>query len=443
MVRDRNYHGNRMSRVARILVPLLIIVAGVGVMQWLRMQRKQPASSPRQSSPPIVRVIPVGAPVESITINCFGTVVPRRVTTLSARVAGHVIFKNDEAIVGRYIAGNAQLLRLDPQPGKLKLTIQQEKTKQARQEQILLDLREKESKEQLAIVDRQVKIANDELRRTKLLAKTNATAETEVNRVEQLLLGRKQLQLQLKATLDALPLRRQQAASRLAIAEADEKLAQLDVDDAILAAPHSGIVTKAHVEVGAFVEVGDPLFEIEDVAYEVEFPVKAKELAWIWSADQRAMNAPATRHSLPDLPLKLTYRAGQQVDQWNAKLARLTERGLDAKSQIATLRGSIEAPKARKRDPWKGMFVAVKMEVRRVPAMLAVPMAAWRPQSQVWVVKDERLVVHSVKPIQFRLNDVLVLVEDSGLKPNDQLVISPLLAAYSGMPVRIESEGGK
>ncbi|MBL6953848.1 MAG: efflux RND transporter periplasmic adaptor subunit [Alphaproteobacteria bacterium] len=71
-----------------------------------------------------------------------------------------------------------------------------------------------------------------------------------------------------------------EAAGRLLQAEADAHLAQIDLRYTTVTAPFSGVVTQRHTDVGAYLNVGQPVVTmIDDSALEVEAEVPADRLA--------------------------------------------------------------------------------------------------------------------------------------------------------------------
>ncbi|MFP6698994.1 MAG: efflux RND transporter periplasmic adaptor subunit [Alphaproteobacteria bacterium] len=74
-----------------------------------------------------------------------------------------------------------------------------------------------------------------------------------------------------------------EAAARLKQAEAEARLAQIDLDYTTIRAPFPGVVTQRHTDVGAFVNVGQAVVSlIDDSALEVEADVPVQRIAGIY-----------------------------------------------------------------------------------------------------------------------------------------------------------------
>ena len=71
-----------------------------------------------------------------------------------------------------------------------------------------------------------------------------------------------------------------EAQGELARARANRKLAEINLYNATVRAPYSGVVSKRHTEVGAFVKIGDPLVTLVDNTHlEIEAEVPANRTA--------------------------------------------------------------------------------------------------------------------------------------------------------------------
>ena len=74
-----------------------------------------------------------------------------------------------------------------------------------------------------------------------------------------------------------------EASARLKQAEADVRLAQINLNYTTIRAPFSGVVTQRHTDVGAFVNVGQAVVSlIDDSALEVEADVPVQRIAGIY-----------------------------------------------------------------------------------------------------------------------------------------------------------------
>ena len=71
-----------------------------------------------------------------------------------------------------------------------------------------------------------------------------------------------------------------EAVAELASARANRKLAEINLYNTTIRAPYSGVITKRHTEVGAYVKVGDPMVGmIDDQHLEIEAEVPSNRIA--------------------------------------------------------------------------------------------------------------------------------------------------------------------
>ena len=73
-----------------------------------------------------------------------------------------------------------------------------------------------------------------------------------------------------------------EAQAKLGIARANQKLSEINLQDAEVKAPHAGIVTKRHTAVGAYVNVGAPVITLlDDQTMEIEADVPSDNIAGV------------------------------------------------------------------------------------------------------------------------------------------------------------------
>jgi hypothetical protein len=72
--------------------------------------------------------------------------------------------------------------------------------------------------------------------------------------------------------------------------------------------------------------------------------------------------------------------------------------------------------------------------------LLQVPAESIRPGGQIWVVRDSKLKVVSVSLVRVDGDLALVRQEQSTLKAQDVVIVSPLASVTDGMPVTVASD---
>jgi len=184
------------------------------------------------------------------------------------------------------------------------------------------------------------------------------------------------------------------------------------------------------------------------------------EVARVWGSVSSQTTAQPLQsrggaYDLPDVPAKVVFELGDRQFQWEGVLSRQEGGGLDARTRTLPCRvlvpdpGSVTAldrygqplpqlPLGSPTSLLRGMFVQVEVLVEAPRKMLAVPIDAVRPSGDIWLLRNEELVI--VRPTRMHATDdaVLYSAEDAGLLPGDRVIVSQLANPYDGMAVTEE-----
>ncbi|MFY7874453.1 MAG: biotin/lipoyl-binding protein, partial [Pirellula sp.] len=104
-----------------VVLPSMIIALGVSIMVGMGVQQPKQVdlggvdSISKMSKLPVVGVSAIRSyeGLETLDVNVNGTVVPYRLVTLAAEVAGRIKHKSEECQIGKYIHKGDVLFRLD------------------------------------------------------------------------------------------------------------------------------------------------------------------------------------------------------------------------------------------------------------------------------------------------------------------------------------------
>src|SRR5690606_38349400 len=121
---------------------------------------------------------------------------------------------------------------------------------------------------------------------------------------------------------------------------------------------------------------------------------------------------------------------------WDGVLSRFEVGGIDEKTRTVPCRIEVPQPSGLRR----GMFVSATLygTDSRVP-LLSIPRAAFRPNDEVWLVSDGRLVIRRIDPVRVLEDTVLIRGDGPGdpIPVGAPLVVSTLDSPVSGMEVAI------
>jgi RND family efflux transporter MFP subunit len=231
--------------------------------------------------------------------------------------------------------------------------------------------------------------------------------------------------------------------------------AQLDLKRTTILAPVDGVIVREWVEQDAYVQKGAALVTIEDTSsVEVKCNLRMEELYWLWNQDESrsvsTVRDPRSDYQIPKTPVTVVYRLAGQDFTWSGVLTRFDGIGLDEQTRTVPCRAVVENPRTvntssaqgvaqRPAGPpalVRGMYVTVRIHVGSQARLLEVPEIAVRPGNVIWLVRNGKLDIQPVSIARLRGKDAIIHADGSDLVAGDNIVISPLAVAESGMPVQ-------
>jgi membrane fusion protein (multidrug efflux system) len=198
------------------------------------------------------------------------------------------------------------------------------------------------------------------------------------------------------------------------VAEARLASARLQLDKARVRAPWAGRIAARHVEAGAYVAPGTPLFDLVDARrVKVRAPARAADVPYLEVGREVAIRLDA----LPD-------------ETFAGRIERLGAE-LDPDSRTLTVEAEIDNPGGRLRP---GMLARLEVPRRELEGALVVPMAALVDlggRKAVWLIEDGRAHRRDVT-----LGPVVgeqVVIE--GLEPGARVIVEGAHAVGEGQLV--------
>lgn len=393
-----------LIRILKILLPIIILVAGLGIFMALVASRPKPEPQVPEPVIPLVRVVVVTHQEIPMTVQARGTVVPRTETTLAAQVAAQVISVSRSFEVGGFFEAGDVLVTLDSRDFEL------------------------------ATEAGRARVAQAELR----LAQQEAEARVAKQEWEQLGVG----------DPDPLVLREPQIAeaqAALAAARAELQKAELDYERTRIRAPFAGRVRDKSVDLGQYVTPGQSVATIHAIDFaEIRLPIPHRELAFL-EMPVRYRDGAATEGPFALIEADFT---GQR-NSWPSRIVR-TEGEVDEQTRMIYLVARVEDPYGAHagRPPLAmGVFVEALIQGVTIENGVLLPREALRSQgsssqqSQVLVVDDEDMIrFQPVEVIRYQGQDAIISGES--LAPGERVCISQLDVVVDGMRVQTtEVEG--
>lgn len=375
---------NTLRIALKILLPVLVLAAGVGAFRGLKSMREAPPKKPpAEVAQPVELVRPADAEGR-VVVQALGTVTPAREVALQAEVTGRIEKVAEAFVAGGRVAAGDPLVTLDRRDYWLGIKQAEASVKRAE-----VALRQEESRK--AVAEREWKLMGD---------KANASAR-----------GR------------ALALREPQIeGARADVASARSALdqARLAYQRTIIGAPFNAVVRAESVDVGQIARPGAPLGTlIGSDAWWVQVSLPAAELRWL--------EVPGG-----DATISQDLGDGRRITRAGTALRTLPD--VDPSGLMARVIVEVPDPMGLA-DPTLdalllGSTVGVQLSGRRLDDVRSLPREALRADDVIWTVgADGTLVVEAVDVVRRERDRVLV----RGLPADARVVRSRISTPIPGM----------
>jgi RND family efflux transporter MFP subunit len=380
---------NRPSTAKKLIIPIVILVASVGVFVSLINTKPVLSTSVKEPVPVAVRALDINLVPMALNVSSEGNVQPKVETKIVAQVAGEVIELSPSLVAGGDFSKGDVLLKLDPRDYEIALA---------------------RSKAALSRAVAEQRFAAEEASRIKSLYGEELASIAQLQNAQRL-----------ASVADA----------ALQDAKASVDRAQIDLDRSVIKAPFNGRVRTEDIDIGQYVPKGAMVAKVYDTdRLEVRLPLADAQLAYLdphYAQTGLAGDMPAS------VTLTADYAGTEQ--SWDAKLLR-TEGDISTKSRflyvIAEVTETVNSNGVRLP---VGLFVDASIQGRTVDNLVSIPRTALRPDNSVMVIDDdERLHFRDVSV--FKLSDSNAIIA-SGLGSDERISISPLQFVVEGMPVTV------
>lgn len=418
---------DRSARWRKLLI-LPPIVLGVLVLLWMAGGREPPAKAERSEPVRTVRVIE--APLLELIPKAegYGPVRPARVWIAVAQVAGRIVEIHPKLRDGEILPQGTLLVRIDPTDYALALN-------QAQAELAELKVQEDNAQASLAIEERNLSLARQDLERQRKLVRQGTASQSSVDEAERVVLSIRTAVQALRNTLALIPTQRRVLETKVA-------RARRDLERTEIRAPFTLRVADLAIEAEQYVGVNQALFEGDDVArVEVEAQFALSTLRRLFIGRPR-LELDITRlgEQLPEavgLDPLVRLDLGNHVAEWQAEFVRFSD-NVDPQTRSIGVVVAVDRPfdkiEPGYRPPLsKGMFVQVVLRGKSQAPRLVIPRNAVR-YGMVYVADaDDRL---RQRPVEVLFSQGAYSVIASGLIPGERVVVSDLIPAVSGMLLR-------
>ena len=415
-----------------IFPPILI---GVAVLVWMVRSQEAPQTAERDEIARTVRVVEARKIALIPKAIGYGPVEPAQIWDAVAQVAGRVVSVHPQLHDGEILDAGTELLRIDPADYELALS-------EARAQLAELAVEQSNAEASLAIEERGLRLAEEELQRLRTLAERGTASQSDVDQAERTALNLRTAVQNLRNTLTLIPAQREVLQSQVSRAE-------LNLERTLITAPFDLRVANLTIEADQYVGVGQTLFEgdsVNRVEIQAQVPMASLRRLFIERGpiDLDSIGLDPTRLTA-ELPRRIGLTATVRLDlggpiaEWPAEFVRFDD-AIDPETRTMGVVVAVDRPFEKvipgQRPPLsKGMFVQVELCASSQRPMIVLPRSAVR-DGLVFVVDSEQRLERRPVEIAFAQDDVAAIA--TGVDAGEQIVLSDLVPAVSGMRLRAE-----
>ncbi len=415
-----------------ILWVLPPIILGIFIFKQAVGNKKPPSLNTAQENSRLVRSIAVPQVDLIPQVQGYGTVQPAKIWKAVAQVSGQILEMHPKLRDGAVIEKDSVLFKIDPSDYELNLAQTEAELKE-------LERRGANTKASLKIEQRSVTLARKESQRLRKLAKSGTLSRSNADSAERNLLSAQIRVQNLKNTLALLPAQRQVLKTKIA-------QAQRNLEHTQVRAPFNLRVSQLAIETHQYVGKGQALFAgdaIDSVEIIAQISMSSLRTLFIGRSEQvnnvEQMNQQLLK--ITGFKPRLHLDLGNHTAHWPAKFVRFHD-NIDAQTRAMGVVLTVDKPLSYvipgQRPPLsKGMFVQVTLQGQVQPQRLVIPRVAVHDE-QVYLINAENRL--ELRPIELLFNQGDLSVVKSGLAAGEQVVISDLIPAVSGMLLEAKTD---
>ena len=376
-------------KVMRLTLPILVIIVFSLLVTALYLN--QPETKARTKRVEQAKVFVINSHEENTVLSVLsqGEVTPISVLELRAEISGKVNFTSDKLVAGGDFKRGDILLKIDP------------------------------TEYELAVIQKRasVALAKQKYETAKALSTASILELNDMGRTDASDLAKGLTQLR-------------SAQASLAAAQAQLKLAELNLSHTQLTAPFDGRVKDKFVSNSQYISKNvllATLFATDNV--EIRLPLTPEQLTQIGIPLAYFSKADASPF---DVTLSMDLK--ETKIQWQGKIVR-TEAIVDRRTRTINAVARIRSPYTKNRTPLLvGAFVQAEITGTQRFKVSELPSKALRKGSDLWIVdKNNKLQIVSANIIQRNRERLLV----TGLPSGTRVVTSDLPIPVTGMPVKV------
>jgi len=377
----------------KILLPIVILAAGLAISIMLIKSRSLPERKPETDHGVLVQVLSVSPGASQVEVEGSGTVQPRQEVSVTPQVSGRIDFVDPRFVTGGFFAKGELLFSIEA--ADYVLGAERARAGLAQAEVAL------------ATAQGRARIARFEWEQ---LRKEDKEANPLVLHEPQL----------------------KEAEAVLASAKAALQQAELDLSRTRLSAPFNCRVRSESIDLGQYVKSGTSYATIAGTdAAEIIVPLALSDLAWL--------DIPRAGENKPGADATILLTVSGREFSWPGRLARSLGE-VDPQGRMTRVAVEVAEPYAKaaaqpeRPELAPNTFVKVRLRGTAIKEVAIIPRSALREGDTVWLMnKENRLVIQPVRILRLEKEQALL---SQGLRAGDQVVLTHLSGAAEGMRLR-------
>jgi len=408
----------RLRSIIKIILPVLVIAIAIGVFQHLK------AGKPERSQPELkekvwqVEVVSAKKRSLSPVLGLYGRAVPPAFLQAAAPGAGVV----SEVLVqsGTSVITGQSLVKMDIRDFETDLVQAESDLTEIENQIDELKIRHQSNLKTLETELDLLQLADEEVQRLFKLKAQNLTADTILS-VARSALGRQQLSVYSRELeVESYPAQMGKLKARLNQYAARLKQSRLVIERSTVLAPFDAVISSTPVSVGDRVATGQILVALYPVdSLEIRAHIPAQYIARIQQAlAQDIIQQASIKLADSTLELELKRLAGEAEPS-----------GIDAYFGVGESGQELRP----------GALLTLSFKLPTEEDVVAVPYQAIYGNSRLYLLREDRLQGVDVKSIGQYIDadgTAMLLVKSSQIDNGDQIVVTHLPNAVSGLKVR-------
>ncbi|WP_372738346.1 efflux RND transporter periplasmic adaptor subunit [Neptunomonas sp.] len=423
---------------------IFFIVLLMGLAAAAFLIKNKPAIEHTDSGMPAkpVDVISVRSIPMSPHVTAYGTVEPSVSLKIKAQVSGKVSYLHPNLQSGSSISAGTLVIRIDQEDSQVSLNQSEADLRANLSSLAQLDEEEKTTRRSLQYAKENLRVAEKELARIRGIWEKQLISRSALDAEEQKVLLLRQSTTDLQGKLNAFSSRRDSIKAQIERATEQVKGQTTTLSRTEIHMPFDARIGDVLVEEGEYVTLGTYLFEslaINRIEVNAQLPIQ--QMRTLVSTGL-LNSSPASQSADLSLILKrlklsatVSLVGGSSDAIWEAELLRFSE-SIDPIRRTLGVVVAVDNPYQKvipgKRPPLiKGMYTAVDLYAPEYPAIV-IPRRALHEGRVYLVNARQRLEIRPVK-VLFQQGNLLVI--ESGLQADEQLIINDLIPVIEGMPL--------